>query len=490
MDLSSLEDFLKDRFGAGASEFLQNSFAFGGAKALAKSLAPSIPMGKYDKCDEPKSKFFSVGFAKTDIMPDDIDRKKYYVAGYRAYNPAVGVLDPMTASAVWIDDHTGRGGIVLVSSDNVGLLSNDVQIIKASLKDFCKRTGCRSVNIMSTHNHAGIDTMGYWGPLPKTGRDEAFMQILHSGVKRVVEQAYDDRRVGALYYGDIEAPDIQRDSRLPEVYSKTLTRLRFVPNDGSREIYILNYASHSESLLGDNSLVSADFPCYIRREIFEKCGAETIYFVGAIGGLIRLKELDSDNIKSTYMAGKALADAAMSIKKERRLRPVINTLKQEFYVPAENLLMLAAVKIGIMKAKKYAVKGAPLNWALKTEMTYFNIDGLQMLLIPGELFPEVAYGGYLSADESAQGKGPEVNPAPFVDTAKDSKLLIFGLANDEIGYMVPPNDFYLDPVMPYINGPRDRFDRRHYEETNSLSPQVVPVIAKVFESMMRIVNNS
>ena len=490
MNIHEFGDYLKVHFGESFAGFLKSSFIKGGASMLKKNPSPPIPMGKYDKIDAPVSEYFTVGFAKADVMPDDLDKKKYYVAGYKAFNPATGVLDPMTVSAVWIDDNSGRGGVVFVSGDNVGFMKHDVSLMKKSLEGFCKATGCRSINIMSTHDHAGIDTMGYWGPLPKTGRDEGFMKLVRDQVKSVGEAAYDDRRDGSLYYGDKEAPEIQRDSRPPQVFSKTLTRLRFVPNDGSREIYMLNFASHSESMLGNNSLVSADFPCYIRREILEKCGAETIYFVGAIGGLIRLKELDPDNIQSTKIAGKVLAETAMSIDNDRKLRPMVNVLKQEFYVPAENLLMLAAVKIGIMKAEKHAVPGTPLGWALKTEMTYFNIDGLQMVLIPGELFPEVAYGGYMSAEESALGLGPEVNPRPLTEIANDDKLLVFGLANDEIGYMVPPNDFLLDDVMPYIDGGHDSTGRRHYEETNSLGPQIVPTIGRVFESMMNIVRST
>ena len=303
--------------------------------------------------------------------------------------------------------------------------------------------------------------------------------------KKVVEKAFESRVNGDLFYGKCEVPDIQRDSRLPEVYSKTLTRLRFVPFDGSKELYILNFASHSESLLGENSLVSADFPCYVRREIAEKTGADCIYFVGAIGGLIRLKELDKDNIYSTLIAGKKLAEAAVSINDERRLSPVINMLRQPFYVPAENLALLSVVKSGIMKAKRYAVGDAPLKYALKTEMTYFNIDGLQMLLLPCELFPELAYGGYLTSEESATGESEETNPRPLTEIAKDSNLLIFGLSNDEIGYVVPPNDFLLDPEAPYFRDARDRFDRNHYEETNSMGPKTAQTIADVFEKIMQ-----
>lgn len=460
-------------------------FAAGGAKMAKKSPAPPVVDGVFDKVSEAKSAFFTAGFGKADIMPPDIDKKKYYIAGYRPWNPAQGVLDPMTASAVWLDDNSGKGGVVFVSVDNVGLVSKDVRAAKAMLADFVKKTGCRSVNILSTHNHAGIDTMGMWGNLPFSGRNEKFMQIMFKGIKTAVEAAYADSREGSLYWGSHDAPDILRDSRPPIVFSETLTRLRFAPNDGSREIYFINFASHSESMLGKNSLVSADFPCYLREEVRKETGAETIYFVGAIGGLIRMKELDEDNIKSTKIAGRKLAEAAFATDNEVKLEPKISILKQEFYAEARNFALLSAAKFGILNAEKHAVSTEKYTgYALKTEMTYFEIDTLKMLLLPGEIFPELVYGGYLPAELTAEGISPDINPAPLTDIAGDKNLLVFGLSNDEIGYIVTPNDFYLDPVSSYFDGGKDASGRRHYEETNSLGPNTAYTVAEVFTGMM------
>ncbi|NLP48848.1 MAG: hypothetical protein GX345_07920 [Clostridiales bacterium] len=467
------------------SKFLSNRFDSGAKKMLKKSAAPPIASGVFDRTAKAKAQYFTAGFGKAEVMPPDIDEKKYYVAGYRPWNPAQGVLDPMMASAVWLDDNSGKGGVVFVSVDNVGLLSRDVRAAKEMLKGFVKESGCRSINILSTHNHAGIDTMGLWGNLPFTGRNEKYMQIMFKGIKKAVEDAYADRREGSLYLGSKDTPDIQRDSRPPEVFSKALTRLRFVPNDGSREIYFLNYASHSESLLGKNSLVSADFPAYMRQEILEKTGAETIYFVSAIGGLIRLKELDEDNIKSTKIAGEVLAETAMSIQDEVKLEPKISFIRQEFYAQAQNFALLLMAKVGIIKADKYAIIEEDYEgYALKTEMTYFEIDSLKMLLLPGEIFPELVYGGYLSAEESALGQGPEYNPKPLAEIAEDENLMIMGLANDEIGYIVTPNDFFIHPDSSYLDGGKDASGRRHYEETNSLGPNTAHKIAEVFTQMV------
>ena len=113
-----------------------------------------------------------------------------------------------------------------------------------------------------------------------------------------------------------------------------------------------------------------------------------------------------------------------------------------------------------------------------------------MLFLPCELFPELAYGGYLDAEGSAEGKSPDINPTPLLEIAQDDNMLIFCLANDFTGYVIPPNDFYLNPVTPYIEGVRDRLDRRHYEETNSLGPVTASVVAEVFTGIMDTVNKT
>lgn len=461
-----------------------------GEKLLKTNPASAIPKASFDKIDKPAAEYFTAGFAKADVMPDDIPKKRYYIAGYGAYNPAQGVLDPMTVSAIYLDDNSGRGGVVFVSLDSVGLSSYDVNLARENLMQFTRETGCRSINICSTHNHAGIDTVGMWGPLPKSGRNEKYMKIVHDGIVDVVLRAYGSRREGSLYYGKKESEDIQRDSRLPHVYCKDLTRLRFVPNDGSREIWLLNYASHTESMLGDNSLVSGDFATYMRNDIYKNAGADSIYFVGALGGLIRLKELDPDNIKSTILGGKSLARTACAIEDERKLEPIINILKQDYYSPVDNYLLATLCDFGIVKNQKCATKDGELNLSVKTEMTYFEIGDLKMLLLPSELFPELAYGGYLSAEESAEGKSPDINPEPLIEIADDKDLLIFGVSNDFTGYVVPPNDFLLNSDNPYVERAKDRLGRSHYEETNSLGPATAPVIADTFKGIMETVRNA
>ena len=457
-----------------------------------KSANQNISEGSFDYVKSPSSEFFTVGFGKESILPRDLSEKKYYIAGYNENNPAKGYFDEPHAHALWIDDNSRHGGVLFISLDNVGMLNQDVNKLRESLSDFCKRTSCRSVNVLSTHNHAGIDTMGIWGQLPKTGRDQSYIDFVFDAVRTSAETAYAQRKEGNLFYGTIEVPDMQEDIRTPYVFSRTLTRFRFVPNDGARETYIINFASHSESLQGNNPMVSADFPGYMREEIRKQTGAETFYCVGAIGGMISMLIDGEDEIRregknfleSTKNIGKKLASYAISINNEKKLSPTISFIRREFMLECDNTVLTIAGKVGIIKIDKYYSKDTSLGLMIKSELSYFEIGGIQILLLPCEIFPELVFGGYLSRETSATGLGEEANPIPLTKTAGADELLVFGLANDELGYVLPPNDFLLHSDSPYFEKAVDRLGRRHYEETNSVGPKTAPTIAKVFEKIM------
>ena len=107
-----------------------------------------------------------------------------------------------------------------------------------------------------------------------------------------------------------------------------------------------------------------------------------------------------------------------------------------------------------------------------------NISLIKYLFLPCEIFPELVFGGFLSAEESATGNGGEVNPEILADIVEDKNIMVCGLANDELGYVVPPNDFILNKTAPYLENARDKHNRRHYEETNSMSPYIAQEIAE------------
>lgn len=498
MDYNQLKKAFSEKGTVLLSRGLRSAYSTIGTvgRKVAERPVPPLAAAQIDDYRLKGGSSFAVGFGKATILPGDFMQKTYYIAGYAGNNPATGYMDEPFAHAVWLDDNSGRGAVLMISVDSVGLLNEDVCAIRSALSDFARTTDCRSINILSTHNHAAIDTIGTWGPLPLSGKDKTYMAFLTLQIKKAAIDAYKDRRAGTLYLGAIEVPDMQQDTRTPVVYSKALTRLRFAPKDGSRETWLVHFAAHTESLQGSNSRVSADFPGVMRDVIRRETGAEVAYFVGAIGGMVTMAIPDKEAIRdaggdfaeSTRQIGEKLAHYVMAIGKEKKLPACVNILRQEFYFDADNTVLMTAKYAHLLRAKGYYMEGTSLGIALKSEMTYLEIGGQKMLLVPGELFPELAYGGYLDCDASACGYGEEINPVPLTQIADDENLLIFGVANDEVGYIIPRNDFLLHAEKPYFEKAIDRHGRRHYEETNSLGPATADTVAEVFSGMMQTVN--
>lgn len=430
---------------------------------------------------------WTVGFSKYETVPDNILAKPYYIAGYSINKPATGILDPQYVRAAWLDDNSGRGGVVLVSIDCIGLTRTDVEHIRGLLKEFQKESGCRSINIFSTHTHAGIDTLGIWGPLLYSGKDDDFMEMIYSNSVKAVKEAWQNRKDGSLYGGSTEIEDLLDDTRDPQVFSKRLYRFRFQPDDGTESLQMIHFGAHPEALRSDNTLVSADFPSFMGKIIQEKTNDEFMYFTGAIGGLINTKRLKDDRgfqldvYRNTEKTGEILADAALSITNEHKLPPSFNIMTQEFKTPLENPVYVLEKFLGILSTEAVSGEG-PFKLAVKTEVSYAEIGGIKVVFVPGELFPELAYGSDQSFKPANDGV---INPKTFSDIIGTDDFLVFGLSNDEIGYIMPPDNYLLHDELPYIERAYDKYGRRHYEETNSLGPDTAENLAKALEELLK-----
>ena len=187
--------------------------------------------------------------------------------------------------------------------------------------------------------------------------------------------------------------------------------------------------------------------------------------------------------KNLETTGRMLAGALLRVSDDKSLTAELDIARTELAVPLDNTAFLLARMLGILNTRAVPDSGAT-GYALESELSVLRLGNMYLALIPGELFPELVTGRYLSASTAA---APErENPEPLVaimtrhGLSADS-LLICGLANDELGYIVPPNDFLLHPDTPYFANACDSAGRRHYEETNSVGPETANVIAAGFE---------
>lgn len=459
-----------------------------GKKMLKKNgPAPEIAKAETIRMKNKTDEFYRVGFAKRITMPDDVTAKPYWLAGFKTGNLVTGVMDPMTVSAMWIDCKD-EGGIIMVAADCIGITGYEINELRESLSDFCAETGCKSINVCCSHTHAGIDTCGYWGkaivgPVPGNGKDPEFMKLFFDAIRDVCRESYKNRKEGRLYVGSVSVPGAQDVRRPPLVFHDTLTRIRFVPNDGTEETWFLNFAAHPNTLGGANTKVSADYPYYLRERINKEKKTNVLFGVGAIAAVDAGMHCE-DRLERTIKQGELLGEAALSIDNDVCQPPEITMIQQPYYAPVDNGVLSLMGLIKTVNSMTAPCDKGDLGLALKTEMTYIKLGNQQILLIPGEAFPEIVYGGYSTAEESATGLPPEINPTPLVDIAGDKNLLVFGVTNDMTGYMVPPNDFVLHETQPYLNNGKDIKGRSHYHETNSLGHLTVETIADVFADIM------
>lgn len=434
---------------------------------------------------------WTVGFSKEVLTPDDINEETYYIAGYNTNNPAKSVLDDMYAKAVYLDDNSGRGGVAICAIDCVGISRKDINDIRKLVIESKKIPNLKSINICATHTHSAIDTQGLWGKnFLSDGKNEDFMNELKSRTAKAIISAYEARKDGALYFGTAESENLLTDTREPIDYDSTVTSIRFDPSDGSDDTYIVNFTCHAEMLGSKTTFVSADFPAYMDKEINERTGGANVVFLnGAVGGLITGAEIDTFlradpefTIEHTKQFGKSVAEIVLSISNETAISPAINIKTKSIEIKCDNTALLLVRFLGVLNND--VSKDENKNISIISEVSYMELGEKQIgiYMIPGELSPELESGNFLSAEESANR-----TPARYKalsEMARCEHNFVLGLCNDELGYIIPENDFYLHEWLPYFNNAVDEDGRKHYEETNSLGPQAAGIILEEMENLI------
>ncbi len=422
------------------------------------------------------------GFAKRQILPDENSEEPLYIAGYNSGVEITGVLDYCEARALWLD--TGAEGILLIGIDCVGLDSGTVATIRHALKDI---PNCASINVYSTHTHAGLDTLGLWGPIGIDGKNDDYMAALIQAATEAGQEAAAKRKQGALYFGQVKTQDMFRDSRIPQEFDANLYHLRLEASDGSAGVRMYFYGAHAESLRGANTLLSRDFPGLLCDQVTEQTGDDTMFCPGAIGGLIMTKDFFPDTgehaVENLKLTAEKLVEYALSItpQQERQLLPKMNMSRTVFTIPMDNPAFLLYRFLGILHNKAVEAESAT-GYGVETELSVLMLDDIAVTLIPGEIFPELV-SGLLFGD--ANPFNP--NPKQLSVIARENginQMLIIGLANDEIGYIVPPSDYLVNKEKPYLDRITDYKGEDHYEETNSVGPECATRIAAAFEAAL------
>jgi hypothetical protein len=436
------------------------------------------------------------GFAETDITPK-LGAQPVYMAGFGQNRKATAIHDPLLARAVVL--RQGEEKIALVSVDVVGFFHANVVQVRKGLPGF------RYVLVTSTHNHEGPDTLGLWGPNPfKSGVDPAYLKQVESQIVKAVQDADRACQPVTVRIGKANAPELLHDGREPYVKHDELVALQFQhPKTQANVGVIVQWNCHPETLSSKNTEISADFVGYTVKEVSQKYRCPVVYLTGTVGGLmtslhVPIKDdqgqpLADGTFEKTERYGREigqLADRALQKGKPVRLNP-IQVRSREVFVPMQNKMYLVGRQLGVLpreaylwtgdSAKAEPVEGTPAGkvLALKTEIAWLRLGELDIAAIPGEIYPELVLDKVQDPpDPGADFPDAQIEPAIYKQLAGPHRMMI-GLANDEIGYIIPKRQW--DEKPPYCYGR----DKPQYGETNSIGPDASPILCKAFAEMVK-----
>lgn len=267
--------------------------------------------------------------------------------------------------------------------------------------------------------------------------------------------------------------------RYPYDFSPRITRIRFKPIDESvRETMIINISAHpySNGLKirgeGKGNGLSGDF-IYYMEETFNNNNYNMIFFNGAIGGIYPKRKAVKDSKtglkEQTKIIGNEFAGIALSANmtykeifsnkttcpddKSSAYKNVINHKKADH--PIEEKEIKAVFKscnkkvklkcsnpieqiIGKLNLAQFDMFSTPTNdLYVGSEIGYIQLGNeLNIVFVPGEITNSLFDGHY----DYKMFNNSESSVNSIIDIF-GGKTVVFGLANDAIGYIIHPDDY-------------------------------------------------
>lgn len=434
---------------------------------------------------------------------------------------ADGVFDDTWARAMVLDD--GDSAVAIVSLDVVGFFNLEVQRARRELAARYPEIADEidDVIISSTHTHEGVDTMGYWGQtLGIDGKSPAYQAFIRSQILDAVHDAWEAKRPAEAKFARTEHTVGVRDSRDPQVMDPYAYSAQFLDAETDDVLgTIVNWSNHPEALGGDNGFISSDFPHGTRTALEDLYGGTAVYFSGSVGGLmtpLRVEVIDpktdenygdGEDLERAYAIGRILAEAVADDLEAATTQPLngLEVESRDLYIGSDNTALAALSAAGVFDVPTFiggeSWGSDPALWRdgipagrtgtqFRTEIARVEVGPAMFLTVPGELFPELEVGfpdpPVAECAEADTGFPLE----PVISAHDDAEYqFVLGLAQDELGYIVPRYDHWFLHAEDQVTGgagngdglvpvgaleAEDPCGEGHYEETVSASSTLAP----------------
>ena len=463
--------------------------------------------GTYQTSAAPNAKW-NVGYKSFSIVPDDVLTSPYFTAGYfnnyLGQHPVTKVLDDQCIRAICVNDGTGKGTAVFISLDGFAFTNTNVRKLRDRLADFIIANHIVSLDVTTTHSHYCIDTSGLGvSLLPFIGENlkadllgtadqlsstnVKFTEGIFSKGAQAVKDAFNSMQPGKLYYRATDIGEMINDKQTPIVFDHNVNTIRFVPdNANAHEIWLVNAGIHPVGYDRNSTEVSSEFPYAIVKYAKDLAGADVAFYQGAqeeiSKGETPAGATDFDRIQAY---GKKIVERIMTPDSEVALEPYLNVTHAEIYLPIENPILMAAAKLNVINSTCVNTTGRLEDALLVTELGYVEFGSkLAIAEVPGEMAPEIAWGGAKTAAESWNGTDWNY---PSMQSLAGRKLIVFGLTNDEIGYIIPDNDVattFADTIGGMIGQDTYGAKNAHYAEMLTVSRHGASYIMDYYTAML------
>jgi hypothetical protein len=455
------------------------------------------------------------GAAQSVITPE-LTEHPVYLAGFGHNRTASGVHDDLYARCLALEVATQT--LVVCSADLVGLFYDDVLTARRLFQQ--KAPAASFLVVASTHTHAAPDTLGLYGPKPlETGIDERYLDWVDGRIAATAGDAVRAMQPARIELGCDDHPLLgllQGVDRPPRVKDPFLFVMRFVARSTGETIAtVVNWSDHPEVLGRKNTQITSDYPHWLRAYVEKQLGGVALFFPGSIGKLsplgdeVSMVDPETGKIAEDGSWRKAeLLGTEVGRLAERALRGAkqvdldsLSIQREIVFVPMQNSHFRAAEAAGVFQGRKPLYSSGKPDPAtekrdlpdlgrveystghdIQTEVDYiqFRTGGAavaEVLTIPGEIYPELVNGGM------ARYLGADYPDAPFEpalrEQLKTAYQFIFGLGNDEIGYLIPKAEW--DEEAPWLTNAAQPW----YGEINSLGPDAAGRLLRALVPLIR-----
>ncbi len=391
----------------------------------------------------------TVGYAQATITPA-LDRP-VYLAGFGRNRRAQSVHDDLFVRALALN---GAGAtVVLAAVDLIGLTRHVVQEIESAVRQIAPAV---QLVVAATHTHHGPDTLGLWGPDEVTrGVDEEYLAHLQQAIAATALDALHRMRPADLRTASAQVTGIARNARDPAITDEELSCLQFVAAGQNKPLAtLLVYPCHPEVLWDDNPHITSDYLDAMRRVVERTTGAPCIGMVGALGGMMT-PAMPGNTFEDAERMGVILGEAALAALTGARAHAIeyVGYRRRVYDLPLANPLFQMALEAGLLTGL--------LNDGdtLTTEAGLLRLGDAAIFFMPGEVLPRLG----LAYKQQMRSAGIR-------------HAVLVGLANDELGYILPADDFIF-PDDPFEPG-------AHYEESMSVGIDAGPALSAALTALL------